>query len=125
MGYEIYFQGFVDGDASGRGGDVVRAILEPHASTTDADGGFLRIELPDGGSDVHLSDGSMMVTHTGGAATWDLLVRAAREADWSVLLLDAPPAITHEQQRAHLPPELADPVLVTTGADLLRLITDT
>lgn len=65
----------------------------------------------------------MMVNHAGGTATWDLLVRAARAVDWTILLPDGPPVLTNENQRAELPAELAeDAIVISDGAALLGVI---
>lgn len=123
MSYDVYFQGFKGGDAAPGGGDAVRVILDPHVMRSEPEHSFARIEVEDGGADLYLSDDHMMVNHAGGTATWDLLVRAAAAANWTVLLPDGPPAVTNETQRADLPVDLAEEaVVVTTGADLLRII---
>lgn len=123
MSYDVFFQGFKGGDAAPGGGDAVRAMLAPHVARSEPEHSFLRIEVEDGGADVYLSDDHMMVNHAGGTAAWDLLVRAATAANWTVLLPDGPPAVTNESQRAELPAELVEEaVAVTTGAGLLRII---
>lgn len=123
MSYDVFFQGFTGGDAAAGGGDDVQAMLAPYITLAEPEHSFVRIEVEDGGADVYLSDDHMMVNHAGGTATWDLLVRAAIKANWTILLPGGPPAVTDESQRAQLPVELAeDAVLVTTGGDLLRLI---
>lgn len=123
MSYDVYFQDFKGGDAALGGGDAVRTLLKPHVARSEPEHSFVRIDVEDGGADVYLSDDHMMVNHAGGTATWDLLVRAAAVANWTVLLPDAPPAITDETQRAELPAELAEEaIVVATGTDLLRII---
>jgi hypothetical protein len=121
MSYDAFFQGFKGGDAAAGGGDAVRSILQPYVTRSEPEHSFLAIELVDGEAEVYLKDDSMMVNHVADNATWDLLVHAATAADWTVLLLDGPPCITREEQRAELPAELReDAVLVSCGADLLK-----
>lgn len=123
MSYDVFFQGFKGGDAAPGGGDTVRMLLEPHVMRSEPEHSFMRIDVEDGGADVYLGDDHMMVNHAGGKATWDLLVRAAAAANWTILLPDGPPAITDESQLAELPAELAEEaIVVTTGTDLLRII---
>lgn len=123
MSYDVFFQGFKAGDAAGGGSDLVRSMLEPYVTRSEPEHSFLRIGVEGGGADVYLNDDDMMVNHAAGTATWDLLVNAASRANWTVLLVDGPPCITNEGQRAELPAELADEaVMISSGSDLLRII---
>ena len=123
MAYDVFFQGFKGGDAADGGGEAVRTMLEPHVTKSEPEHNVLRIEVEDGGADVYLSDDHMMVNHADGTATWDLLVRAAAAANWTILLPDGPTALTDERQRAELPSELTDEAVVATdGSELLQLI---
>ena len=123
MAYDVFFQGFKGGDAADGGGEAVRTMLEPHVTKSEPEHNFLRIEVEDGGADVYLSDDHMMVNHAGGSATWDLLVRAAAAASWTILLPDGPAVLTTESQRSELPAELAESaVLISGGAELLDVV---
>ena len=123
VSYDVYFQRFQDGDAVPGGGDRARAVLEPHFTETDAHHNFARVTLGDDGADVYLDDNDMMVNHAGGDRVWDLLIKAARAADWVILLPDGPPCLTSPTQRGELPRELAtDAVLVSNGADYLEVL---
>ncbi len=59
--------------------------MAPYVSRSEPEHSFLRIEVDGGGADVYLNDDDMMVNHAGGTATWDLLVRAASRANWTLL----------------------------------------
>lgn len=107
MSYDLFFQRFKGGNAAPGGGDAVRSILEPHVTRSEPTHSFVRIDAEDGGADVYLSDDHMMVNHVEGTSAWDLLVSAATAANWAILLLGGPTAVTHEIQRAELPAELA------------------
>lgn len=123
MSYDVFFQGFKGGDAAPGGGDTVRAMLEPYMTESEPQHAFVRIEVEDGGADVYLSNDHMMVNHAGGSATWDLLVRAAAAASWTILLPDGPAVLTTENQRSELPSELAEgAVVISGGAELLDVV---
>ncbi|MFC6705444.1 hypothetical protein [Flexivirga alba] len=123
MSYDVFFQGFKGGEAALGGGGTVRAVLEPYVARPGPEHSFLRIDVEDGGADAYLSDDHMMVNHAGGRSTWDLLVRAAAAANWTILLPDGSTAVTNENQRAELPPELVTgAVLVSSGTELLRVV---
>lgn len=123
MSYDVFFQGFKRGEAAAGGGDIVRAMLARHVTRAEPEHSFVRIEVEDGGADVYLGDDHMMVNHAGGTATWDLVVRAAGAANWTILLPDGPSVLTNENQRAELPADLAeDAVVISGGTDLLGLI---
>ena len=124
MSYDVFFQGFVEGNAVIGGGEAVRLALEPFVASTDPERSFLRIEAHDNGADVYLSSDGMLVNHVEGTVAWDLIVRAAAAAGWTALLPDGPACITREHQRAHLPPDLAaDAVTIASGSELLSLMT--
>lgn len=123
MSYDVFFQGFKGGDAASGGGDVVRSMLAPYVTQSEPEHSFVRIEVEDGGADVYLSDDHVMVNHVGGSAAWDLLVRAAAAASWTILLPDGPALLAAESQRSELPAELAATALVISGgAELLDVV---
>ncbi|WP_422934220.1 hypothetical protein [Sinomonas sp. P47F7] len=124
MSFDVFFQGFRDGEAGTRGSDQMRQVLQPYIVREDGDQRFALIECGDGSADVYLGgrDG-MMANHISGEQPWDLLVQGARAADWVIIPVGCPICITHETQRRHLPDGLdEDVVLVSSGDDLLRLI---
>ena len=123
MSYDVFFQGFKGGDAAPGGGDTVRAMLEPHVTQSETEHSFVRIEVEDGAADVYFSDDHMMVNHAQGTGTWDLLVRAAAAASWTILLPDGPAVLTTESQRSELPAGLAaSAVVISGGAELLDVV---
>ena len=73
---------------------------------------------------IYLGDGDgMLASHVSGEQPWELLVQAARSADWVILPAGCATCITDEAQRGHLPEGLdEDVVLVTSGVELLRVI---
>jgi hypothetical protein len=123
MSFDVYFQRFRDGDAGSGGGDRMRQVLEPFIVRQESDGGLAQVEYGDGSADVYLDDDGMMANHISGEQPWELLVRGARAAGWVIVPVGCPTCLTDEAQRAHLPPELSDAVvLVGTGEELRRVI---
>ena len=120
---DVFCQAFRDGDEGTGDAAAVRAVLEPYV--TERGDAFLLLEVDGDTTELYGvgDDGSFMATHIGGRTAWDVLYEAARRGGLVALPAGAPAALTDEAQRAHLPPELAeDAVLVTSGAELLRLV---
>ncbi|MEQ7011348.1 hypothetical protein ABN028_34800 [Actinopolymorpha sp. B17G11] len=123
MSFDVFFQGFDDGDDGSGGDDLMRQILEPHIVRKDPAHDFAYVEYGDGDAEVYIGDGRMMATHVSGTDPWHLLVEGARAAGWVILPVGCATCLTDEAQRPHLPDELrADAVLVATGEDLLSVI---
>lgn len=125
MSFDLYLQGFLDGDGADGGGDRMRAVLGDHLLVDDDGVGLLA--HGDGTAEVHGLEGDadgVMVSRVTGADPWELLVRAARAAGWVILPVGGATCLTYASQRAHLPPELAegDVVLVSSGAELLAVL---
>lgn len=121
MAFEVFFQGFVAGESSERGGVEMAEVLAPHV--TGRDGDLRRIQFRDGKADIYLRGDGMLANHIMGRDPWDLLVRGARAANWVILPVDCPTCLTDPGQREELPEGLhADIVLVETGADLLAVV---
>lgn len=122
MSFDVFFQGFIAGESSERGGPQMREVLAPHV--TREDGEFLHVRFGDGEADIYLNDDGMMVNHVSGRDPWDLLVRGARAANWVIMPMDCPACLTGPGQREELPEDLADQdaVAIDTGADLLRVM---
>ena len=122
MAYDIFLQGFADGEASGAGGGAVREVLRPYLRPTAEEPERLVI-APDSGADIYLSSDSLMVNHAEGLAVFDLLVDAARAGCWTIMPVGLPAAVANVDLLAHLPEGLDEgAVVVGSGADLLRLI---
>lgn len=121
VSFDVYFQGFVGGESSERGGSQMREVLAPHV--VEEDGSLLRIRVGDGDADVYLRDDGMMANHVSGEAPWDLLVKGAQAADWVIMPVGCPTCVTRQAQRGELPVGLEDGVVVVeTGAALRAVI---
>lgn len=121
MSLDVFFQGFLAGESSERGGAQMHALLSPHI--TEREGSLLRVRVGDGEADIYLSDDGMMANHISGQELWDLLARGAQEANWVILPLDRPTCLTQPGQREELPEGLDDAVVfIETGADLRAVI---
>lgn len=122
MSYDVFFQGFIAGESSGRGGAQMREAVAPHVTTNTASS--LHIRYGDGEADLYVSDDGMMVNHVSGRDPWQLLVAGAQAANWVILPLDRPVCLTAPGQREELPDGLADDVVfVDSGDDLFKVIT--
>lgn len=127
MSYDVFLTAFEQGESAGHGLGAMLRTLEPEiVLREDAEDGrvFVRIGADGHEADVYLGPGHGMVNHAGGRRNWDLLVRGCAAAGWVIMAPDIPVCLTHEEQGRHLPDDemFADPVLVTSGDDLLRLV---
>lgn len=121
MSYDVFFQGFIAGESSGRGGAQMAETLRPHV--TRVEGPFRHVRVGDGGADVYLNNDSMIANHVEGHDVWDLLVRGAEAANWVIMPLDRPVCLTAPGQREELPEGLGqDTRWIATGAELRQLI---
>jgi hypothetical protein len=121
MSFDVFFQGFLAGEPSERGGAQMQAVLAPYI--IEAAPAFLRVRKGDGEADIYLGDGGMMANHISGDDPWDLLVQGARAANWVIIPVGCPTCLTQPGQREELPEGLDDDVVVVdTGADLLAVI---
>jgi hypothetical protein len=123
MSFDVFFQGFENGDAKDGGGVEMRQVLAAHIVREEPEHNFALIETGDGSADVYLGTSSMLANYIGGDEIWDLLVDGATAARWVILPVGCPTCITDESQRSHLPEDLGqDVVLVRTGAELSAVI---
>jgi hypothetical protein len=123
VSFDVFFQGFDQGEPVRSGGSRMRDVLAPCIRRKEPDTSFLSIEVGDGTADVYLDDNDMLANHITGRDPWDLLVRGAAAAGWVILPVGCPTCLTHEDQKHHLPDELREgAVIVRSGADLLRVI---
>lgn len=121
MSYDVFFQGFIAGESSERGGAQMAEILRPHV--VKAEGSFHQVRIGDGGADVYLNDDGMMANHIEGRDVWELFVRGAEAANWVILPLDRPVCLTAPGQLEELPEGLdQDTRWIATGAELRELI---
>lgn len=121
MSFDVFFQGFIAGESSERGGAEMLEVLASHI--IEKSGSFLRVRVGDGEADVYLRDDGMMANHIAGRDSWNLLLTGAQAANWVILPLDCPTCLTQPGQREELPAELHDDVVVVeTAADLRAVI---
>ncbi|RTE50188.1 MULTISPECIES: hypothetical protein [unclassified Actinobaculum] len=81
----------------------------------------LHLKGPEIKATIGLFEDSMTAERFGGDRVCDLLVEAARAANWVIIAPGSPTCITRESQRKHLPPDLAEHVaLVASGYDLIE-----
>ena len=121
VSFDVFFQGFIAGESSERGGAEMAAVLAPYVLSRE--GNFRRVRCGDGEADTYLRDGGMLANHITGRDPWELLVKGAQEANWVIMPVGCPTCLTAAGQREELPEGLdADVVMVEKGADLLGVI---
>ena len=121
MSFDVFFQGFIAGEASESGGAQMREVLMPHV--VEENEGFLRVRAGDGEADVYLDESGMMANHISGSDPWNLLVKGAQVANWVIMPVGCPTCLTHPGQREDLPETLhEDVVVIETGAELRAVI---
>ena len=126
VSFDVFLQGFCDGESSNTGSAEALAVLEPMVSNRSE--GFLQITTTDGAADCYGADRgsiSMMFNHVEGRAAWDVIHHVASAAGWVVMPVGCGTLLTDAAQRGHLPDGVPDPILlVRSGADILAAITD-
>ena len=121
VSFDVFFQGFIAGEASESGGAQMREVLMPYV--VDENGSSLRVRIGDGEASVYLDDAGMMANHVSGSDPWNLLVEGAQAANWVIMPVGCPTCLTQPGQREELPDDLpGDVVVIQTGADLQALI---
>ena len=101
----------------------MREVLADYIVREEPEHSFALVEYGDGSADIHISPDAMKADHVTGKDPWDLLVRGAKAAGWVIMPVGRPTCITDPSDRTHLPDGLDDEaILVTTGAELLRVI---
>jgi hypothetical protein len=121
VSFDVFFQGFIAGESSERGGADMREVLASHV--IERSGSFLRVRVGDGEADIYLHDAGMMANHISGLDPWDLQVRGAQAANWVIMPVGCPTCLTQPGQLEELPEELRDDmVVVETAADLRAVI---
>lgn len=125
MSFEIFVQGFLDGDAAPGDRAAAVALIRPLLAAPAREG-FGRIVTADGEAGVYSlddDDAGLMINNASGSAVWQLIVEVAREAEWTIMPVGCPPCVTEEKLLGHLPDELReDAIIVTNGADLERTV---
>lgn len=121
MSFDVFFQGFLAGEPSARGGSQMRQVLMPHV--IEQRGSFFRLRVGDDEADLYLRDDGMMANHISGQAPWHLLLSGAQAASWVIMPMDCPTCLTQPGQQEEIPEELRDDVVfVETAAQLLAVI---
>lgn len=122
MSFDIFFQRFEGGDSATAGGEEARLVLAPYLRPSAA--APERIEHAGSVADVYgLNDGGMMVNHIEGDGLWDVLVEAARAAEWTIMPTDCAVCVFSQEMLDALPEGLdADAVIISSGAQLSELI---
>jgi hypothetical protein len=123
VSFDLFVQGFHDGNARDADRDALRVALAPYV-VSGTSGATLRAAAST--AEIYgLEDlaRGFMVTHVDGGEIFDVLVDVAAACDLVILPVGVSTAITREEQRVHLPDELRDEaVLVRSGAELRALI---
>ena len=125
MSFDIFLQGFVDGEAAPGDRASAIAIVTPLLAGPVSDG-FGRIVTVDGEADIYGlgdSDQGLMINHVSGRQIWQLIIDVARAAGYAVLPVGGPVCVVDEVMIGHLPDELRHhAVLVRDGGDLERAV---
>lgn len=125
MSYDIVLQGFRGGQLDPGGTDRALARLRPFITRSEPELGFVLLEYGNSRADVYCGDHDLLVNQVSGHELWDILVDAARQADWVIMPVGGPVALTRAEQQTELPPELAAASrLVSDGDELLALLLD-
>jgi hypothetical protein len=101
MSFDVFFQGFLAGESSERGGAQIREVLAPRIGEEYEH--FFRVRVGDGEADIYLHDGGMMANHIEGRDPWDLLVQGAKAANWVIIPVGCPTCLTQPGQMEELP----------------------
>ncbi|MEV8271719.1 hypothetical protein [Microbacterium sp. NPDC077184] len=119
MSFDIHFQRFEDGDAATGGGDEARRVLGPYLRPTALTPE--RIERDGSSAEIYGLEGdSMMVTRIEGDGLWDLLVDAARAAQWAVMPVGYPAIVFSQAMLDALPEGLDEDAVIIASGDELR-----
>jgi hypothetical protein len=124
MSFDIFLQGFRDGEAATVDALAVSRTLAPFV--VDGDEGHSHLRLPDGEADAYGLDdpaSGVMINHASGRLVWDLIFERAHGAGLAIMPVGSATAVTAETDLMDLPQELSeDAVVVSSGAELLRMV---
>jgi hypothetical protein len=128
VGYSVFLQRFIDGDAGSIDGVRLKELLNPWIVDLDDDFAYARLRMLDmGEADVYGVNKTNPFGCTFSRFSYgdvvDLMVRLAQELDMVIMPPDRPLMLTREEQRRHLPDGFAEEaILVHTGTDVQRVI---
>jgi hypothetical protein len=125
VSFDIFVQGFKNGEAAPGDGEAVMALLDPLIAQRDK--GWARIEPEDGAAEVFGVDepsSGLMFSHVEGRRAWDLIFEVARAAGFVVMPVGCGTLLPDEARRDDLPERVPQPVsLIGSGADLRAAVT--
>lgn len=122
MSFDIFLQGFRDGDAASGDSDAAMAVLAPFVTSGDDTG--WRIATEDGEAEVYGGDPSrgFMFTHASGRRVWDVIYEVARAAGFVVIPGGCATCVVDSATIAHLPKGLPEPIVVTSGEQMIEIV---
>ena len=125
MSFDIFLQAFAGGQAAAGHPDEAFRTLEPHLDGSPADG-FARLITPDGDADVFgIGTTGLMINHASGESVWQIVVDVAAAGDYAIMPVGTPVCIVREDMKDDLPEALRiDAVVVSSGADVMKVVTD-
>ena len=121
MSFDVYLQGFRNGESADGDGAKVRAALEPFI--VDSGETSAHVAAADGGAEVHgLDDPStgLMFAHLSGRAIWDVVFDVARAGGFVVMPMGCAVGVLGEGDIEHLPASLVEDagvVVVAAGIE--------
>ena len=124
VSFDVYLQGFRDGEAEQGSGDAALDLITPLISRRTAD--WARVATDDGEADVFGIDQpstGLMFNHLSGDAAWSLVFQVARAGGFAIMPVGCPTCVVSAEMLRALPDELAsDAIVVSSGDDLLAAI---
>ena len=127
MSYDVFLTHFRDGEAEPIDSPDLWKVLEEAWDAPPDEVSFCRVTRGGDEGDLYAEPlgrpiTTLMFNHSG-PSIYDLMYDAAVAGDMVILPLDAGPFLVREDQRKHLPADLArDAVVVQSGAELRRAI---
>lgn len=124
MGFDIFVQGFKDGDAATGDGEAALAVLDPLISLREKT--RARISTGDGEVEVFGIDTAawgLMFSRPQGRQAMDLIYEVARRAGFVILPVGCGTLLTDETVRRELPSDVPEPIVhVSSGNDIVAAI---
>jgi hypothetical protein len=127
VSYDVHLVRFLDGDSVPVESPRVRELLLGASDSPPDEFEFCRVTWGGDEGDVYglAPDGqieSLMFNHAG-PRIYDLMYEVASAGDMAILPPDLGPFLVSEEQRAHLPPELAaEAVVIESGTEIVRAL---